>query len=138
MKRGKRVGVLAIVVVTIWWLPAPALGERAPTKGERSAITQATIAAMEAAQNRPVPSFSAKIERVAVSTVTTPSGYFIRYAVADVYDPSIGGAAVFLGFRRGYWHVLTFGSSDVGCGYPQNYLAGQRDAILRDLRLTCH
>lgn len=130
--------ILAIAFAVCGWNSAVAVSARKPTQVERFAITQAAVAAIEAAQNRPVPSFSAAIERITVSTVTTPAGYFTRYALAGVYDPSIGGAAVFLGFRRGYWHVLNFGSSAVGCGYPQNYLGGQRDAILQDLHLTCH
>jgi len=134
----KCAAILATAVAVFGCYTASATGARKPTQGERFAITQATIAAMEAAQNRAVPSFTGAVNSITVSTVTTPTGYFTRYAVAGLYDPAIGAAAVFLGFRRGYWNVLDFGSSDVGCSFPQNYLGGGRFDILRDLHLTCH
>jgi len=81
---------------------------------------------MEAAQSRSVPSFRGKVTGIKMLTVTTPRAFFKRYAAASYFDPTIGGATVFLGFRKSYWHVLSYGSSDVvGCGYPQRLLGAE-------------
>jgi hypothetical protein len=129
--------IMATAAIASGILIATAEGARSPTRQERTLIVQAVTAGMEAAENRSVPSFRGKVTGIKMSVVTTPRAFFNRYAAASYFDPTIGGAAVFLGFRRSYWHVLSYGSSDVGCGYPQRLLGGRRQAILADLGLDC-
>jgi hypothetical protein len=123
--------------LSVFLAGSAATAARRPTQRERRLITQAVTAGMEAAQSRAVPSFAGRVTRIKVSVVATPRAFFTRYGVAYYFDPQIGAAAVFLGLRHGYWHVLNYGSSSVGCGLPQRLVGGRRAAILADLGLDC-
>jgi hypothetical protein len=105
---------------------------RKPTERERLLITQSTIGHLHAESPRDL-----NVTGIVVSTIQTPGRHYTRYARAYAVPRirNIETATVMLGLRRGYWYVLSYGTSNVGCSVP---LGPRGPRIRTDLQLSCY
>jgi hypothetical protein len=123
-----------------------AFAARDPTPTERAALTQAVFDVLPSvATKASIPGTRISSIKISTKSAKIASGarfYYRSFAVVDIYNPTVGGAAMLFGYYVSGvpgWRLLNGpGSSDVGCDISGTVFLGYKTAVMKDLGLSCH
>ncbi len=126
-------------------IPASASASRKPSQSERASLQQAVFDVLPKVAAPSVLKGTVRLAYlVSTRAARFPSGakfYYRTFAAVSVFNPRVGGAVMLFGYYVGAisgWRLLSGpGSSDVGCDVSETVFHGYKQAVLKDLRLSC-
>jgi hypothetical protein len=141
MKSTSRLSLILSVAISMI-VASDAGASRSPTTAERKQIAREVLIELEADN----PVLPIRVKRVVISTqrpgATSPYSKFAlaNFTALDAKGDPLDEIYGILGYSKRFraWHVIGYGSDDVGCDAQDAALfGGRRAAILRDLGPTC-